>query len=157
MPKTNFSITFSIGKIILDNCKNYGTISGGHVSAFVGMTGSNTTRYTSSGIALRYIILSGTNCNATYCYPQPGTTPENVKTDADCARFFVDTFAADANYYCASYTDSKGNCRNVTNYTTNYSCSKGTLSCKECIILNRLVKNVLPNIHITMFVVNVRR
>ena len=95
---------------------------------------SNTTRYTSSGIALRYIILSGTNCNATYCYPQPGTTPENVKTDADCARFFVDTFAADANYYCASYTDSKGNCRNVTNYTTNYSCSKGTLSGKECII-----------------------
>ena len=96
---------------------------------------SNTTRYTSSGtVALRTLTLTGTTCNATYCYPNAGTLPENVKTDADCARYFLDTFDASVSYYCSSYTDSNGNCRKTANPTIKYSCSKGTLSGKECII-----------------------
>ena len=34
----------------LTNCKNYGTITGYNASAMVGMTGSNSTRYTVSGL-----------------------------------------------------------------------------------------------------------
>lgn len=71
-------------------------------------------------------------CYAKCCSAAAGTG--DTFTESNCPSIFLMEIDSTTNYYCASYTDANGYCHNVANFTTKYSCDKGTLSGKNCVI-----------------------